>query len=99
MFIQPYTTFHTVHKTIFFKPTFILIFILLFRFFAPQLNTPDINNDLLNLICCILKEMEDHVLSIVQKMMKHLAEVCHYFIINSLCMEGKLGDFPNEQNS
>jgi len=43
--------------------------------------------------------MEDHVLSIVQKMMKHLAEVCHYFIINSLCMEGKLGDFPNEQNS
>ncbi|XP_039527649.1 uncharacterized protein si:dkey-196h17.9 [Pimephales promelas] len=44
------------------------------RFFAPQLNTPGINNDLLNLICCILKEMEDHVLSIVQKMMKHLAE-------------------------
>ncbi|XP_052428448.1 uncharacterized protein LOC127970178 isoform X2 [Carassius gibelio] len=45
------------------------------RFFAPQLNNPDINNnnDFSNIID-ILKEMEDHVLSIVQKMMKHIAE-------------------------
>lgn len=63
------------------------MFILLYRFFAPQLINPDINSkDLLN-ICSILTELEDHVLSIVQKMMKHLAQVCHYFIINSLWKE------------
>ncbi|XP_077053158.1 tumor necrosis factor alpha-induced protein 2 [Siphateles boraxobius] len=45
------------------------------RFFAPQLNNPDINKskDLLNIIC-ILTELEDYVWSIVQKMMKHLAQ-------------------------
>ncbi|XP_051772491.1 uncharacterized protein si:dkey-196h17.9 isoform X2 [Ctenopharyngodon idella] len=45
------------------------------RFYAPQLNNPDINesDDLLNIIN-MLKKMEDHVLSIVQKMMKHLAQ-------------------------
>ncbi|CAM4727657.1 unnamed protein product [Leuciscus chuanchicus] len=45
------------------------------RFYAPQLNNPDINNseDLLN-ICSILTDLEDHVLSIAQKMMKHLAQ-------------------------
>ncbi|XP_059421533.1 uncharacterized protein LOC132156604 [Carassius carassius] len=45
------------------------------RFLAPQLNNPDINNneDFSNIIH-MLKEMEDHVLSIVQKMMKHIAE-------------------------
>ncbi|XP_016355990.1 uncharacterized protein LOC107699292 [Sinocyclocheilus anshuiensis] len=52
------------------------------RFFAPQLNNPDINNsdDFSNIIC-MLEEMEDHVLSIVQKMMKHLAQAFlrHYF--------------------
>ncbi|KAK9964707.1 hypothetical protein ABG768_005856 [Culter alburnus] len=45
------------------------------RFYAPQLNNPDTNksDDLLN-IKNMLKEMEDHVLSVVQKMMKHLAQ-------------------------
>ncbi|XP_042624516.1 uncharacterized protein LOC109103836 isoform X2 [Cyprinus carpio] len=45
------------------------------RFFADRLNNPDINNsnDLSNIIC-MLEELEDHVLSIVQKMMKHLAQ-------------------------
>ncbi|XP_067278180.1 tumor necrosis factor alpha-induced protein 2 [Pseudorasbora parva] len=46
------------------------------RFFAPQLSNPDTNNSgtLLNIICCMLRELEDHVLSIVQKMMKRLAQ-------------------------
>ncbi|XP_016368057.1 uncharacterized protein LOC107708373 [Sinocyclocheilus rhinocerous] len=45
------------------------------RFFADRLNNPDINNsnDLSNIIR-MLEELEDHVLSIVQKMMKHLAQ-------------------------
>ncbi|XP_026080179.1 uncharacterized protein LOC113057202 [Carassius auratus] len=45
------------------------------RFLAPQLNNPDINNndDFPNIIH-MLEEMEDHVLSIVQKMIKHAAQ-------------------------
>ncbi|XP_042593608.1 uncharacterized protein LOC109104283 [Cyprinus carpio] len=52
------------------------------RFFAPQLNNPDINNsDDLSKIICMLEEMEDHALSIVQKMMKDVAQALlrHYF--------------------
>ncbi|XP_058652480.1 uncharacterized protein si:dkey-196h17.9 [Onychostoma macrolepis] len=51
------------------------------RFFAPELN-PDMNNgDDLSNITHMLKEMEDHVLSIVQEMMKHVAQAFlrHYF--------------------
>ncbi|XP_059422939.1 uncharacterized protein LOC132157605 [Carassius carassius] len=52
------------------------------RFLAPQLNNPDINNndDFSNIIH-MLEEMEDHVLSIVQKMIKHAAQAFlrHYF--------------------
>ncbi|KAK2896480.1 hypothetical protein Q8A67_010968 [Cirrhinus molitorella] len=45
------------------------------RFFAPQLNNSDMNNsDILSEIICMLEELEDHVLSVVQKMMKHLAQ-------------------------
>ncbi|KAK2896478.1 hypothetical protein Q8A67_010966 [Cirrhinus molitorella] len=45
------------------------------RFFAPRLNNPAINNsdDFSNIIL-MLEELEDYVLSIVQKMMKHLAQ-------------------------
>ncbi|ROK15757.1 hypothetical protein DPX16_10061 [Anabarilius grahami] len=47
------------------------------RFYAPQLNNTDIkeSDDLFNIIIIMLEEMEDHVLSIVQKMMKHLAQI------------------------
>ncbi|XP_016384592.1 uncharacterized protein LOC107721211 [Sinocyclocheilus rhinocerous] len=52
------------------------------RFFAPQLHNPDIkNSDDFSNIICMLEEMEDHILSIVQKMMKHVAQAFlrHYF--------------------
>ncbi|KTF83140.1 hypothetical protein cypCar_00047348 [Cyprinus carpio] len=52
------------------------------RFFAPQLSNPDIkNSDDLSKMICMLKKMEDHVLSIVQKMMKDVAQAFlrHYF--------------------
>ncbi|XP_050982029.1 uncharacterized protein LOC127175158 [Labeo rohita] len=45
------------------------------RFFAPRLNSPATNNsDGLSNIILMLEELEDHALSIVQKMMKHLAQ-------------------------
>ncbi|RXN24794.1 exocyst complex component 3-like protein [Labeo rohita] len=44
-------------------------------FFAPRLNSPATNNsDGLSNIILMLEELEDHALSIVQKMMKHLAQ-------------------------
>ncbi|XP_026135143.1 uncharacterized protein LOC113113188 [Carassius auratus] len=52
------------------------------RFFADRLNNLDVNNsnDISNIIH-MLEELEDHVLSVVQKMMKHLAKdyLRHYF--------------------
>ncbi|XP_043085433.1 uncharacterized protein si:dkey-196h17.9 [Puntigrus tetrazona] len=51
------------------------------RFFAPRLKNLDTNSDILSNIIHELEELEDHVLSIVQKMMKHVAQenLRHYF--------------------